>query len=47
MADGDKLKYDSYKGTDVIEFWGLVWEYEQRVASKNITKVKGNPLNDG
>lgn len=31
MSGRDKWAYDSYKRTDIVEFWGLVWEHEEYI----------------
>lgn len=43
LADGDILKADAYARKDVIEFWGYVWEFQERLKKK---VNKGKPEKD-
>lgn len=40
LADGDITKYELWKRKDVMEFWGLVWELQERNKRK-IKIIKG------
>lgn len=42
LADGDILKADAYARKDVIDFWGFVYEYQERLKRKihNISRSK-------
>jgi len=35
LSGGDKVQYESYLDSDVVDFWGLVWEWEKRKAREN------------
>ncbi len=34
IADGDIVKAEAYERKEVVEFWGYVWEYQERMKRK-------------
>lgn len=31
VGNGDVMQYDKLKGMDVVEFFGIVWDFEKRI----------------